>query len=612
MDQLGDGCCWWIRDTAQIFAGLAIVFFARASASTSCYVRFMSRSAQLHVFGWIVCIWQMLVVLCSAQPVVTVPQELPCLTNVFQFDCLAEQMRHNAFSLHVEGVVRWIKADGSLIVLQDKSGAALVQTEPQSPPLRVGQNVSIAGEGSVAGSGADVHIGRMVLINDNAANMVPEKAAIFLKAGKCPLCIQWLADNNPDKLEVHLQGPGLSWQKIPDSMLFRREIDTTTGAKRWIHGLNYQIYEGQWPDLPDFCALKPVQTGNTKNFNLAVRLQDKNIALQFSCWIEVPSDGLYTFSLASLGHCRLFIGMPRVQVLGRSELPPSPHFSPGQTISSKIKSTWGEMEGLITFISRKGLSGYDLELTSAKGHARINLADGSGVIPELWLDSHVRVSGICRSACTVVGQRTAGVLWVPGTNQVTLLELSNRRRHLENTYSTSEPLPLLTSVNEVMHLKRDTVPRGFPVKIRAVVVWSGGDTCEICDSTGGIYVDGRGITNQNELPLRAGEYREIEGVTEVRFSPIIVARRAIRLGLGTLPEPLHPTMDELLNGTLDAQYVELEGIVTGVNTNRLTILTRGGKIQVYLIPPMWDGEPSVLTAAANPQEDWSQIHLAGC
>ncbi len=63
---------------------------------------------------------------------------------------------------------------------------------------------------------------------------------------------------------------------------------------------------------------------------------------------------------------------------------------------------------------------------------------------------------------------------------------------------------------------------------------------------------------------------------------MVRADRAILLGPGTLPNSVHPTWDQLINGTLDTQYVEVQGVVIAVQTNTLTLLTHGGKIYVNL------------------------------
>ncbi len=49
--------------------------------------------------------------------------------------------------------------------------------------------------------------------------------------------------------------------------------------------------------------------------------------------------------------------------------------------------------------------------------------------------------------------------------------------------------------------------------------------------------------------------------------------------------PCGLTWDQLLNGSLDAQYVEVQGIVTAVNTNGVTLLMPEGRINVELRVP---------------------------
>ena len=60
------------------------------------------------------------------------------------------------------------------------------------------------------------------------------------------------------------------------------------------------------------------------------------------------------------------------------------------------------------------------------------------------------------------------------------------------------------------------------------------------------------------------------------------ADRVSDLGVGRLPQPVHPTWDQLMNGSLDAQYVELQGIITTVNTNGVTLFTGDGRIKLEL------------------------------
>jgi signal transduction histidine kinase len=142
------------------------------------------------------------------------------------------------------------------------------------------------------------------------------------------------------------------------------------------------------------------------------------------------------------------------------------------------------------------------------------------------------------------------------------------------------PLPILTTVEEIKRLSRDQAMRGYPVQIRGVVTWSDRTAVVLQDFTSGIFIDE--VELEDDYHQRWGEYWEVEGTTVAQFAPMVRARRVTRLGRGIVPEPIRPAWDQLLNGSLDAQYVELQGVATAVETNRITLLTRDGKLQAWL------------------------------
>ncbi len=140
-------------------------------------------------------------------------------------------------------------------------------------------------------------------------------------------------------------------------------------------------------------------------------------------------------------------------------------------------------------------------------------------------------------------------------------------------------MPVLTTAEQVNQLSREELKRGYPVKLRGVITTVlEGDALVLQDTTRGLYVAiGR------PLPLRVGDYCELEGVAAAgEFSPYILASRIERLGSGTLPNPVRPTWDQLLNGSMHCQYVELEGVVTMMDGDTILLLTRDGRIKVQL------------------------------
>jgi len=128
-------------------------------------------------------------------------------------------------------------------------------------------------------------------------------------------------------------------------------------------------------------------------------------------------------------------------------------------------------------------------------------------------------------------------------------------------------------------LKREDAQLGYTAKVRGVVTSTDpafyGFTLQ--DSERGIYV--QGATNR----VRVGDFMEVEGVTDPGlFSPMLWMRKLVLLGQGRLPEPIHPNWDQLNNGSLDAQYVEIDGVVISAVPGSVELLTSGGKINVDL------------------------------
>ena len=170
--------------------------------------------------------------------------------------------------------------------------------------------------------------------------------------------------------------------------------------------------------------------------------------------------------------------------------------------------------------------------------------------------------------------------------------------------ATDPAEPILTSADQIHHLSRAEANRARPARIRGVVTcsWPSLAAVVVQDSTRGIYID--------ELPgspgacPQVGDRVEIEGVTTpAEFAPQVHARRITRLGQGELPQPLRPSRDELSNGSLHTQYVEIRGVVTAAQAGGLTLLMPGGVLRILV----FDLSEAALRVAA---ED-AQIRVRG-
>ena len=100
---------------------------------------------------------------------------------------------------------------------------------------------------------------------------------------------------------------GIGATAPPDSTLRDPENPTNT-----VSGLNYSYYEGTWNVLPNFDTLTSVKTGTITTLDLAPRNRDENFAFTYQGFIDVPTDGTYTFYTSSDDGSKLLIGNTEV------------------------------------------------------------------------------------------------------------------------------------------------------------------------------------------------------------------------------------------------------------------------------------------------------------
>lgn len=188
-----------------------------------------------------------------------------------------------------------------------------------------------------------------------------------------------------------------------------------------------------------------------------------------------------------------------------------------------------------------------------------------------------------REALALAGKsvEAVGIIRHEGTN----VFLAGSCVRARATSAEAEALPLLTTGEQVLRLKRKEALRGYPVRLYGVVTSVLPGDCHnfvVQDFSHGIFVHTTNF-DSGDCP-QPGEFWEIRGVSGGgAFSPIVHGQVVRRLGAGRLPEPLRPAWDQLINGSLDNQFVEIEGIITGIKTNSLTLLTHWGKISVAIV-----------------------------
>jgi hypothetical protein len=79
-------------------------------------------------------------------------------------------------------------------------------------------------------------------------------------------------------------------------------------VQKAVNGLSYRYFEGVWDRLPDFSTLQPVRQGFVYDFDfVAIPAREDRFAIRYQTLVEIPSNGQYTFYLASNDGSKLYI-----------------------------------------------------------------------------------------------------------------------------------------------------------------------------------------------------------------------------------------------------------------------------------------------------------------
>lgn len=135
-------------------------------------------------------------------------------------------------------------------------------------------------------------------------------------------------------------------------------------------GLEYSYYEiPRIFDLPNFSQLEAVSQGNLANFSRDPRARDIDFAFDYNGFVEVPEDGIYTFSTRSNDGSHLYIGNQLVVNNGGAHA--------AETKSGSISLAAGKHAIRVTYYNNGGANSHVLEVSYAGPGI-----DGTVLIPD--------------------------------------------------------------------------------------------------------------------------------------------------------------------------------------------------------------------------------------
>jgi signal transduction histidine kinase len=150
---------------------------------------------------------------------------------------------------------------------------------------------------------------------------------------------------------------------------------------------------------------------------------------------------------------------------------------------------------------------------------------------------------------------------------------------------------VLTKVSEILKLRKEESTQRWPVRLRGVVLYADPEWRNgfLQDQRSAVYFD------LSQGDVRSGQWVELTGETGPGgFAPEILSSSVKVLGTTNLPLAARADLTDLADGHLDAQWVEMEGVIRRVNLDeghlRLRVMTPKGKFNVLI--PGWRNQPA--------------------
>ncbi len=208
------------------------------------------------------------------------------------------------------------------------------------------------------------------------------------------------------------------------------------------------------------------------------------------------------------------------------------------------------------------------------GSARVR--DSAGVVEIEYADKPDLTVGTTVEVFGYPEQRSTGLVMARAMSSVPI--------------SGDPALPVLNTIAKIRDLSAQEAARGFPIDVRGVVTYEESDSEDqlhfVQDGTAGIYADLSDMQS-NVLPP-AGTSIELWGFTQPGgFAPVVQAQGLRVIRPGKFPNAMLTPSQFLMTGTLDSQWIDLNGVVRSVTTNsnrtEVSLSTGDSLIQMVVI-----------------------------
>ena len=194
------------------------------------------------------------------------------------------------------------------------------------------------------------------------------------------------------------------------------------------------------------------------------------------------------------------------------------------------------------------------------------------------LDSTVLAHGVLERLLDEKGEMKPAVLWVATTNDISFVP--NAQAHAR--YDTTNLPNVLTNIADLADFV-NTQSNGLArFRIQGIITYIDLNLGSFYMQNGedGILIYGQLNAGLYPTLSQEGDFVEIEG--KATSSLAMATSFARVLGKGSFPQAARPTWDHLMAGQYDSRWVEIEGVVTAIEKQRLTLNLSGGQIIVWV------------------------------
>jgi signal transduction histidine kinase len=266
-----------------------------------------------------------------------------------------------------------------------------------------------------------------------------------------------------------------------------------------------------------------------------------------------------------------------IQLVPQGTAPTQPErIQPEQLLGERELMRWVEVEGELRYRPwAENQASFEIQDAGTGMKVCWSGEDLPGKLPPSG--TRIAVQGICQGAFTPKGSWVAGRVWVAGSNCWRLSQsLAEPASGAHSNGSGKQTTPdAFTPIEAIRRLNPQQLSARPHVKIRGVVTELVG--AFIQDESAGIQVTFP--ANESRKLTEPGLFLEVEGWGGLGDggNPILSADRITVMGRGKLP-PAQRVSPSQLSGGVDAQWIELEGVVRATDGAHLLMICGGREI----------------------------------